>query len=83
MLVPPVTVAIAQPSERPRHETESFMKVAKISFGCSTKIAESTVHPFTSTIFTVCNPAGAFVLAFIPPKLQLKLYEGVPPVADT
>ena len=83
LFVPPVTLAIAQPSESPKQETESFTNVARISLGCSTDIIESTTQPLLSVMFTVCNPAGAFVLALVPPKLQLKLYVGVPPFTET
>ena len=82
-MVPPITEAIAHPSDKPRHETESFENVARISLGCSTITIELTVQPLASVISIVCKPAGAFVFAFTPPKLQLKLYVGVPPVTET
>jgi hypothetical protein len=30
----------------------------------------------------VCKPAGALEFAVVPPKLQLKVYVGVPPAKD-
>ena len=81
-MVPPVTLAVAEPSANPRQDTESFTKDVIISFGCSTKIKESTVQPLASVTFTVCSPAGALVFALVPPKLQLKLYDCVPPVTE-
>ena len=80
--VPPKAEIVAQPSDRPWHETESLENVVRIWLGWSTNKIESTVHPLASVTSIVCKPAGALEFAVVPPKLQLKVYVGVPPAKD-
>ena len=59
------------------------MYVAIIGLGSSTVILEDAKQPFTSVTFIIWFPAGAFVFADVPPKLQLYEYEIVPPITVT